>query len=244
MEDFEVQITTHGPVGEELRAYAEEKLRRAASIAPRPVLFARLTLSEETNPAIARPAVAKATLDVSGQLIRSHVAAERMHAAVDLLEERLRRRLEILREHRRAARTEPTASAPGEWRHGSLPAQRPEYYPRPVEEREIVRHKTYEVADASPEEAALDLELLDYDFHLFTNAETGDESVVHRSGDGTLALDDDPETETVDEAIARLELTGEPFVFFRDPATGRGNVLYHRYDGHYGLITPWRGESP
>ncbi|WP_157536105.1 hypothetical protein [Kitasatospora mediocidica] len=23
-----------------------------------------------------------------------------------------------------------------------------------------------------------------------------------------------------------------------DAATGRGNVLYHRYDGHYGLITP------
>jgi hypothetical protein len=27
-------------------------------------------------------------------------------------------------------------------------------------------------------------------------------------------------------------------VFFADETTGRGNVLYHRYDGHYGLITP------
>ncbi|MGF6887446.1 hypothetical protein ABIA39_005955 [Nocardia sp. GAS34] len=31
---------------------------------------------------------------------------------------------------------------------------------------------------------------------------------------------------------------GWPFVFFRDPACHRGCVLYHRYDGHYGLLTP------
>ena len=30
---------------------------------------------------------------------------------------------------------------------------------------------------------------------------------------------------------------GEPFVFYLDPETGRGRVLYIRYDGHYGLIT-------
>ncbi|MEU8925383.1 sigma 54 modulation/S30EA ribosomal C-terminal domain-containing protein [Kitasatospora sp. NPDC048545] len=40
------------------------------------------------------------------------------------------------------------------------------------------------------------------------------------------------------EAVSRLDLTGLPFVFFTDTATGRGNVIYHRYDGHYGLITP------
>ncbi|MRH92604.1 hypothetical protein GFY24_35165 [Nocardia sp. SYP-A9097] len=44
-----------------------------------------------------------------------------------------------------------------------------------------------------------------------------------------------PELE-MDGAVARLELTGWPFVFFRDH--GRSHVLYHRYDGHYGLITP------
>jgi hypothetical protein len=42
----------------------------------------------------------------------------------------------------------------------------------------------------------------------------------------------------VSEAIERLELAGQPFVFFIDPDTERGTVLYHRYDGHYGLITP------
>ena len=31
---------------------------------------------------------------------------------------------------------------------------------------------------------------------------------------------------------------GERFVFFANSTTGRANVLYRRYDGHYGLIAP------
>ena len=31
---------------------------------------------------------------------------------------------------------------------------------------------------------------------------------------------------------------GERFVFFENATTGRGNVIYRRYDGHYGLIAP------
>ena len=38
------------------------------------------------------------------------------------------------------------------------------------------------------------------------------------------------------EARERLELSGEPFVFYRDRDSGRGRVLYLRYDGHYGII--------
>ena len=43
---------------------------------------------------------------------------------------------------------------------------------------------------------------------------------------------------TVAEATARLEAAGQSFLFFVNPETGRGNLLYHRYDGHYGLIEP------
>jgi Sigma 54 modulation/S30EA ribosomal protein C terminus len=43
---------------------------------------------------------------------------------------------------------------------------------------------------------------------------------------------------SVTEAIARLDAAGEPFLFFNNAETGRGNLIYHRYDGHYGLIDP------
>ena len=62
--------------------------------------------------------------------------------------------------------------------------------------------------------------------------------LLHRSDDGSLALLESGPTETVEAAREQLELMDEPFVFFVDAKSGRGNVLYRRYDGHYGLITP------
>jgi Sigma 54 modulation/S30EA ribosomal protein C terminus len=43
---------------------------------------------------------------------------------------------------------------------------------------------------------------------------------------------------TAREAADRLDHTGLAFVFYADDETGRGTVLYHRFDGHYGLIGP------
>ena len=43
---------------------------------------------------------------------------------------------------------------------------------------------------------------------------------------------------TEDQAVTHLDLGGDPFVFFVDAGTARARVLYRRYDGHYGLITP------
>jgi len=43
---------------------------------------------------------------------------------------------------------------------------------------------------------------------------------------------------TEDQAVTHLDLGGDPFVFYVDAGTGRGRVLYRRYDGNYGLISP------
>ena len=39
------------------------------------------------------------------------------------------------------------------------------------------------------------------------------------------------------EAEALLDEGDAAFVFFAEPGTDRGQVLYRRFDGHYGLIT-------
>lgn len=109
------------------------------------------------------------------------------------------------------------------------------------------------------DEAALEMELLDYDFHLFTESATGAASVLFRGGDtgyqlalltpglvAQLAPFELPVTIsrqpvpclTEEQATDRIALLNVPFLFFIDAAYGRASVLYHRYDGHYGLITP------
>jgi hypothetical protein len=40
------------------------------------------------------------------------------------------------------------------------------------------------------------------------------------------------------ERLERLDMSGERFVFFVDPQTRRGAVMYRRYDGHHGLVQP------
>ena len=41
----------------------------------------------------------------------------------------------------------------------------------------------------------------------------------------------------LDKAIELLDTTGSSFVFFIDEDTNEPSVAYHRYDGHYGLLT-------
>ena len=102
-----------------------------------------------------------------------------------------------------------------------------------------------------------ELDLLDYDFHLFTERSTGEDSVLYRVGDRYRLAQAQPKPDCLGplpaavtlsehpapvlilaEAIGRLEWLGQPFVFFVNPETGRASLLYHRYDGHYGLVGP------
>jgi ribosome-associated translation inhibitor RaiA len=254
----DVEVVTHGHLPVQIVEYAREKIVELGRYTREPILYARIKLSYSADPAVSRPAQAQANLDVNGRLLRGHVAAATAREAVDRLLVRLRHRLSRMAQHWEARRGGQPVPEPHEWRHDSEVENRPEYFPRPTGLREIVRHKTYELARATPDEAVFDMELLDYDVHLFTDERTGQDAVVYRAGPtgyrlARLTPTDTPEPETavpltvsaqaapkltVREAVERLNLTGLPFLFYADAATGRGRLLYHRYDGHYGLVRP------
>ncbi len=263
--DLEVSVT-HGDVPEVAKQYAADKVAQLARFTRRPIVYALLRLSLESNRAIERPAVAEATLDLGGQIVRDHVAARDPMAAIDLLDDRLRRRLERQARRRNNAHHQRSSNGNGTgWRHGDPPTQRPEFFDRPIEEREVVRHKTFALEPMTCDEAAFDLDMLGHDFYLFTESESGREAVIFHTDDGRLGLlrwasaqpstngstgtadntavdvtvlRQDPPELTLSEAEERLDNGHERFVFFLNPETGRGNVIYRRYDGHYGLITP------
>ncbi|NBM20625.1 sigma 54 modulation/S30EA ribosomal C-terminal domain-containing protein [Streptomyces sp. GC420] len=254
----EIQVETRGQVPPDAARYAREKVQAVLGQTREPILFARVKLTRTANPATERPVIAQANVDVNGRPARAHTAGETETQAIDLLEERLSGQLARLAQHWEARRGKTTAPGEHEWRHGDEPTYRPDYYPRPVEERQVIRHKSFSLARETPDEAAFELESMDYGFHLFTDADSGEDSVLYRAGPTgyrlaqvrphpapdrrvavPLTVSDVPAPRLdVEGAKQRLEIAGLPFVFFADAATGRGNVLYHRYDGHYGLITP------
>lgn len=258
----EVPFVFHdeGPVPDQVRDQSASLMSRLARKTPRPVLFTRVKVLLDPNRDPDEEAVIQGTMDISGSIIRAQVAAPNPRDALNVLHDRLDRRLRRLAERRQTAEKRPPRTPEGEWRSGDLPAARPGFFPRPVQNREVVRRKTFAPRDEiSVDEALFDLEVLDHRFFLFTDAADSEVSVVYEDDDrvrlqkvsGETPPPDDlsfgvvpnptpaPELE-VDEARQFLDTTSAPFVFFRDTASGDGCVMYRRYDGHYGLVSPAR----
>ncbi len=128
----------------------------------------------------------------------------------------------------------------------------------------ITRRKPVVLQRGTPLEAAAAMDAMDYDVHLFSDAETGEDAVVYRAGPSGLRLArqrhmyppgwswspptvappvplivNSLPTPELSEAAAvdRVCEQGLRFLFFTDPATGRGQLLYLRYDASLGLIT-------
>ncbi len=118
------------------------------------------------------PVVAQANLDVNGRMVRAQVEAATAHEAIDLLESKMRRRLERVSEHFETRRRDRSAGAQP-WRHDSPPTQRPNLFPRVAGERQVVRRKSFTMAPCTVDDAVAEMELLDYDFHLFTEQGIG-----------------------------------------------------------------------
>ena len=252
---MDVDVTVQGPLPGSAD-YARRKIGSLAKFTHGPVAYARVRLTNRTHRWLPRPVVAQANLEINGRRVRAQVEASTASEAIDALQDRLRRILERQSRHRPPR---------GKFRHvvGEHHGQPTE--PRwPTdsaagEARRIIRHKSFGVARLSVEEAAEELDLLDHHFYLFTEKSTGRDSVLYRSGPTGYRLAQtksaaqervtqphDPVTVspaappelTVAQAVERLNLVGLPFLFFVDVAQGRGSVLYLRYDGQYGLITP------
>lgn len=224
-----------------------------------PVLSARVRVTRHDDPAATNPFTAQANVDLNGYLLRVQVAAPTPGEALAQLAEKLRHAAERAAARWKDRTDRKSAPAPHEWRHIFEPSQRPSYYPRPADDRRVVRHKAFGLAVCTADEAAFDMAELDYDFHLFTELGSGQDSVLSRSGPDSyqlaqlvprpgkviqgaieLTVSDQPAAVLTEaEAVSRLNVSGEPFLFFRQPdGHHRGQVLYRRYDGHYGLIGP------
>ncbi|MGE2832440.1 ribosome hibernation promotion factor [Mycobacterium sp. SMC-4] len=251
----DVDVTTHGEFPG-IAEYAQTKIGGLARLAKRPVSYARVRLTRRHDPAAERPVVAQANLDVHGRPVRAQVEAATAREAIDMLESRVRRRLEHLAERWEAPRG-PGAAPP--WRHGPESERGSRSFGTSAPEPNIVRRKSYAMAPCTVDEAVTEMELLDYDFHLFSESGSGAAAVVYRSGPSgyRLALVAPELAEAVapyqkpvtvsshplpclreQDAIERLTLLGHPFLFFIDAAQGRAGVLYRRFDGDYGLIIP------
>lgn len=184
-------------VSESLRAAVDEKLSRLVRFLDG-MERAEVRFLEERNPRIAEKEVCEVTMHGHGHVVRARAAAGDTFAAVDRVVDKLEHRIEKLK-GKLAGRTHPrrhgAGSSPSS--NGLAPAavlaadsSDADADADEDEGPRIVRTKQFAIKPMTPEEAALQMELLSHDFFLFTNADTSAAAVVYRRKDGHIGLID------------------------------------------------------
>jgi putative sigma-54 modulation protein len=188
-------------VTDALRNTVEEKVTRLTRFLDG-MERADVLFSEERNPRISEKEVCEVTMVGHGHIVRAKAAASDTFAAVDRVVDKLEHRMEKLK-GKLIGRSHPR-------RHGSVAfggkaARQTEEADDGVDDgagfdsdmdgahlvqARIVKTKQFAIKPMTPEEAALQMDLLGHDFFFFTNAETGRAAVVYRRADGDIGLID------------------------------------------------------
>jgi putative sigma-54 modulation protein len=116
----------------------------------------------------------------AGHTVRVEATAQDDRAALDLAQDKFERQLRKLKE-----RLIQRSRQPKNKHLNSVPEPSDEHS---QDMPQIVRIKRFDMRPMTPEEAALQMEMIGHDFFFFLNAESGDNCVLYHRLDGQLGL--------------------------------------------------------
>jgi len=168
-------IGRHIEATEALKQYATEKLGRLEKYLPKTIqVVVTLSVVKKVHH------IAEAVIKSNGLLIQASEETEEMYSAIDLLiaklERRVRRYREKLIDHKhQSSKADGVAGAS----ESSYPEDR---IPQ------IIKTKRFDLKPMQPEEAVMQMELLDKKFFIFANATSGYVNVIYKLTDGNIGL--------------------------------------------------------
>lgn len=181
-------------VSEQLRAAAEEKVARVGRLL-QGMDQAEVHFMEEKNPRISEKEVCEVVLTGHGHTVRAKAASSDAFTALDHAVAKLEHQLAKLkgkllgrshpRRHESVNSVKADEDDTGD-RDDTGDPNDPEAARLPT----IVKTKHFAIKPMTPEEAALQMDLLGHDFYFFTNADTERAAVVYRRNDGDVGLID------------------------------------------------------
>ena len=167
-------------VSDALQRYAEKKVERLGKHF-QSIKEAQVRTSTQRNWHIV-----EVTLEGDGIILRGEERSDNMYASIDLVVEKLETQVKrfkgklIERVHPEQPPKEHVAAAPIEEEEAEAGA--PEVLPR------ITRSKRFSLKPIPPDEAAMQMELLNHDFYIFLNSETDQVNVIYKRQDGDYGL--------------------------------------------------------
>jgi len=160
----------HFDITPALKKYAEKKIKKFVRYLSN-ISEAIVTLTIEKY-----RHKAEVLLKVNGYLIQAEGITGEIYSSIDEVAEKLERQVKKYKEklvsHRRAEEKTGGVQMP----------------PAIAETVRIIKNKRFELKPMSQDEAAMQMELLDKDFFIFTNEGTGNINVIYRRKDGNFGL--------------------------------------------------------
>jgi putative sigma-54 modulation protein len=171
-----------------IRDYVNQKIEKAVSHFENITTGVEVNLSVAKNPRIAASQVAEVTIYANGAVIRAEEASEHLYASIDLVADKISRKLRKYKERSFSKKSPGDIKDLGEEldlelldynltdnRSVTLPA-------------EVVRTKYFAMSALTIEEALAQLQLVDHDFYMYRSVETGDINVVYRRNHGGFGV--------------------------------------------------------
>lgn len=172
----------HEDLAESVREYAEKKISKIERFFNN---FSKIEVefASEKNPRIADRHGVEVTIFARGAVIRAKEAASDYMSAVDLVMKKVEKQVKKYKEKHHAGTArhhESLADLAPKEAAGSGVAE--------SEEPRIVKTKRFGIKPMTPEEAALQMDLLGHSFFVFTDAQSAETNVIYRRRDGNYGL--------------------------------------------------------
>ncbi len=187
-----MKLVIHGKnieITEAIREYVNQKIEKAVSHFQNLTTEVDVHLSVARNPRITTKQAAEVTIYANGTVIRAEESSESLYASIDLVADKIARKLRKYKEKRNGKKT-PSLGKDGIGTEetpivADLIGDRTPELPS-----EVVRTKYFAMPPMTIQEAQEQLQLIDHDFYMFQNAETGEINVIyerkHHGGYGVI----------------------------------------------------------
>ncbi|MFA5073508.1 MAG: ribosome-associated translation inhibitor RaiA [Nitrospirota bacterium] len=167
-------IGRHIEVTDSLKQYAIEKFSRLEKYLPKTIhIVITLSVIKKVHH------FAEAVIKSNGLLIQASEQTDEMYSTIDLLIEKIERRV---RKYKEKLVTHKHQTGKGEAAALAEPPAPDDHIPQ------IIKVKQFDLKPMLPEEAIMQMELLDKDFFIFLHAGTGQVSVIYKRKDGNVGL--------------------------------------------------------
>ncbi len=153
-----------------LKSYAEEKLGKFDRYLSH-ITEATVTLTVEKY-----RHKAEVLIKANGMMIQAEGVTGEIYSSIDQVVEKLEKQVKKYKEKLCSHRK-------GEGKTAVAAPSMPE-----PEQARIIKKKRFDMKPMSPDEAAMQMELLDKDFFVFSNHSTGEINVIYRRNDGNFGL--------------------------------------------------------